>query len=95
MVALAKNQTRRCYFGGRLSLLEDDLRWKTTFGGRQPSVEDDLRWKTTFRGRQLLVEGACCLVHFAAFFLNHHLSLIHLLTIVNNSLHLLAFVNIC
>ena len=49
------------------TLVEDDLRWKTTFGGRRPMlednlwwktplVEDDLRWKTTFGGRRLSVE---------------------------------------
>ena len=28
--------------GGRRSLVEDDLRWKTTYVGGRPLVEDDL-----------------------------------------------------
>ena len=62
-------------FGGRRSSMEDNLRRKRTFCRRQPLVEEDLRWKTNFRGRRTLVEDnlqwilACCLVHFAEFFL--------------------------
>ena len=41
---------------GRLTSIEDDLRWKTTFDGRWPSMEDDLRWKTTFDGRRPAME---------------------------------------
>ena len=63
---------------GRLPLVEDDLRWKTTSVGRRPPVEDDLWWKTTFGGRYLRRKTtfgwrrpsedlACCLLRFAVF----------------------------
>ena len=42
--------------GGRQSMVEDDLWWKTTFGGRRPSVEDDPQWMMTFGRRQPLME---------------------------------------
>ena len=37
---------------GRRPLGEDDFQWKTTFGGKQPTLEDNLWWKTAFGGRQ-------------------------------------------
>ena len=42
--------------GGRWTLVEDDLHWKTTFVGRQPSLEDNLQWKTAFSRRHPLLE---------------------------------------
>ena len=39
-----------------LTLMEEDLQWKTTFDGRRPLSEDDLRRKTTFDERRPVTE---------------------------------------
>ena len=54
--------------------VEDDLWWKTTYGGRQPLVEDNFWWKTIL---------ACCLVCFAAFFMNCLCLAQHLFTLLS------------